>query len=85
MWKDKIDTEVTDGGVVFSTDGAPLFELVFSEGKGSLLGVYDGTPVYVIYHEAKTDEQKAMLEDVNVILQNLMKDKKFTVHISNAQ
>lgn len=80
MWKDKVKTEKTGNTVKFTNDGTPLFDLVFEKCDGYLLGTYKDTPVYVVYHDVKTDEQQAMIDDVNVILQGLMSDKDFTVH-----
>ena len=79
MWKDKVKTEKTGNTVKFSNDGTPLFDLVFEKCDGYLLGTYQDTPVYVVYYDVKTDEQHAMVDDLNVILQSLMSDKNFTV------
>lgn len=83
MWKDKVKTEKTGNTVKFSNDGTPLFDLVFEKCDGYLLGTYKDTPVYVVYHDVKTDEQQAMVDDINFILQGLMSDKNFTVHYGN--
>ena len=83
MWKDKVKTEKTGNTVKFSNDGTPLFDLVFEKCDGYLLGTYKDTPVYVVYHDVKTDEQHAMVDDINFILQGLMKDKNFTVNYGN--
>lgn len=82
-WKDKVDIDNSGDTVKFSCDDTPLFDLVFNEGKGYLLGTYKDTPIYVIYHEVKKDEHIEMVDDVNIILQNLMKDKNFKVNTNN--
>lgn len=79
-WKDKVQTEVTAGGVKFSNNGTPLFDLVFTECDGYLLGTYKDTPIYIVDYPVETDEQAAMQEDVNVILQYLMEDPNFTIN-----
>lgn len=79
-WKDKVDIDTGDDTVKFSCDGTPLFDLVFKKGDGYLLGTYKDTPIYVVYHDVKKDEHIEMVDDVNVILQNLMKDKNFKVN-----
>ena len=76
-WKDKVKVEVTEDSVKFSDNGTAVFDLVFKETKGYLLGTYKGTPIYMVEHTVKTDEQAAMQQDVNVILKYLMKDPNF--------
>ena len=79
-WKDAVQTEITETGVKFSNNGTPLFDLIFSECDGYLLGTYKDTPIYIVDYPVETDEQAAMQEDVNVILQYLMEDPKFTIN-----
>ena len=79
-WKDAVQTEVTEDGVKFSNNGTPLFDLMFSECDGYLLGTYKDTPIYIVDHPVETDEQSAMQQDVNVILQYLMDDPNFTIN-----
>ena len=79
-WKDKVQVKVSDEGVKFSNDGTPLFDLNFIECDGYLLGTYKNTPIYVVDYTLKTDEQMAMQEDINVILQNLMSDSNFVIN-----
>lgn len=79
-WKDVVQTEITETGVKFSNNGTPLFDLIFSECDGYLLGTYKDTPIYIVDYPVETDEQAAMQEDVNVILQYLMEDPKFTIN-----
>lgn len=76
-WKNKVKVEVTDDSVKFSNNGTPVFDLVFKETKGYLLGTYKETPIYMVEHPVKTNEQAAMQQDVNVILKHLMKDPNF--------
>lgn len=76
-WKDKVTIEVSDGKVCFSNEGTPLFDLVFSEGEGYLLGSYNGTPIYLVEYPVSTEEQIQMKDDVNVILDYLSMDEAF--------
>lgn len=78
-WKDKVKVEVTGDSVKFSDNGTPLFDLVFKETDGYLLGTYKGTPIYMVEHPVKNDEQAAMQQDVNVILKYLMMDSNFVM------
>lgn len=79
-WKDKVTIDVSDDGVKFSNNGTPLFDVMFTECDGNLLGKYKDTPVYIVEYSVDSEEQIEMKEDVNVILQNLMKDPDFTVN-----
>ena len=79
-WKEKVQVSVENECIKFSNDGTPLFDLVFAECDGYLLGVYNGTPIYIVDYSVKTDEQRAMKEDVNVILQFLMEDSSFKLN-----
>lgn len=87
-WKDKVTVEVTDDMVKFSCGQEKLFDLVFKECDGYLLGTYQDTPIYIIsyefdetkYDEAEQMELYGMAEDVNVILQYLMEDSKFEIN-----
>ena len=78
-WKNDVQTEVTEGRVKFSNNGTPLFDLVFTDCDGYLLGTYNDTPIYIISYDVSTDEQYAMQDDVNVILEHWMKDPNFKV------
>lgn len=78
-WQEKVQIEVTDNGVKFSNNGTPLFDLMFVECNGYLLGTYNGTPIYIVDYKVENDEQAIMQEDVNVILQHLMEDKNFVI------
>lgn len=77
-WKEIVKVEVTDDRVQFSDEGTPVFDLVFKKCDGNLIGTYKDTPIYVVEYTVKTDEQIAMKEDINVILQNLQKDSDFS-------
>lgn len=79
-WKDKVQVDVSDDEVKFSNNGTHLFDLVFKECDGYLLGTYNGNPIYVVDYDVKNDEQAAMQEDVNVILRNLMEDSNFVIN-----
>ena len=80
-WQGKVTIDVSEEKVSFSTNGTPLFDLVFSECDGYLLGTYNDTPIYIVEYPVTTDEQAAMQEDVNVILQYLMEDPSFDINI----
>lgn len=79
-WQDKVSIDVSEDGVRFSTDGTRLFDLMFVECDGYLLGTYKNTPIYIVDYSVETDEQSAMQEDVNVILQHLMEDSNFAIN-----
>ena len=76
-WKDKVTVTVTSDRVSFVNDGTPIFDLVFSDEEGYLLGTYSGTPISIVDYPVTTDEQAAMQEDVNVILGFLFNDPNF--------
>ncbi|MBR6051869.1 MAG: hypothetical protein IKP68_11815, partial [Clostridia bacterium] len=76
-WKDKVTVTVTSDRVAFVNNGTPLFDLVFSDEEGYLLGTYSGTPISIVDYHVTTDEQVAMQKDVNVILGFLFNDPNF--------
>lgn len=78
-WKDRVKVEVTDDSVKFSDGETPVFDLVFKECDGYLLGTYKGTPIYMVEHPVEKDDQAAMQQDVNVILKYLMQDPNFVM------
>ena len=87
-WKDKVKVDVSDEAVKFSYKDVKLFDIYFKEAEnGSLLGTYGKTPLYAVSYtpdEKKLDEEQleeysAMQYAINVILNNLKKDKKFTI------
>lgn len=76
-WKDKVKVDITEDGVKFTSGGAKVFDLMFVEGDGYLLGKYNDTPIYVIDYPVKEKEQQDMQAGINVILQNLRQDSNF--------
>ena len=82
-WKDKVKTTVTDNKVSFKVDNKPIFDIVFEKCDGYLLGTYKGTPIYIVEYPVEGYEQARMVEDINVILENLLKDKNFVVNKGN--
>lgn len=80
-WQDKVQIIYEDDSVQFINNGTPLFDLVFKECDGFLLGTYKDTPIYIIEYKIETDEQAAMKNDVNVILQYLMEDSNFVINM----
>ncbi len=79
-WKEKVEIEVLDNGVKFSAAGTPLFDLMFEECDGYMLGSYEGTPIYMVEYPVETEEQAAMQAGVNTILQHLTEDPSFTIN-----
>lgn len=79
-WKEKVEIEVLDNGVKFSAAGTPLFDLMFEECDGYLLGTYQETPIYMVEYPVETEEQAAMQAGVNTILQHLTEDPSFTIN-----
>lgn len=80
-WKDRITVTEKDKTLSFMDGEDNLFDLRFEECDGYLLGTYDGTPVYIVEYKAKNDDQIAMQQDVNVIINNLKSDEKFKMNI----
>lgn len=79
-WKDKVEIKVEGKKVSFANGDTPLFDLCFEECDGYLLGTYDGTPIYIIEYPVETEEQIAMQQDVNVIIDHLCQDAKFVIN-----
>ena len=79
-WKDQVQVDVQKDGVKFSANGTPLFDLMFKECDGYLLGTYQDTPIYMVEHPVENEEQAAMQMGVNTILQELMQDSNFVVN-----
>ena len=86
-WEKEVKTAVDGDRVSFTYNGTKLFDIVFGEAKdGDVLGTYDGTQVCIVDYpldkkKLKSEDVKkmtAMKEDVNVIIDNLSKDKKFS-------
>lgn len=86
-WKAAVSVDVSKNIVRFSWGDRKLFDLIFGGDSGYLLGTYADVGVYVISYEPDKDLMSeedfltfcAMQEDINVILQNLMKDKNFVL------
>lgn len=79
-WKESVQTEITADGVRFVNNGTPLFDLMFIECDGYLLGTYKDTPIYIVEYPVANDEQAAMQEDVNVIIGHLLEDPNFALN-----
>lgn len=79
-WKDKVEIKIDGNTVSFVSDGTPIFDLCFETCDGYLLGTYKDTPIYIIDYAVKGDEQIAMQQDVNVIIDYLSKDKEFKIN-----
>lgn len=79
-WKDKVTVKEDGKTVSFMIDKRKLFDLRFEKSDGYLLGTYDGTPIYMVEYKAENDDEIAMQQDVNVIIEYLSKDKKFEIN-----
>ena len=86
-WKSKVSVTTSGNTVSFSSNGTKLFDLTFDKANGDFIGTYKagGTDhsVYIKSYSIPSgkDELAAMQEDVNVILQNLVKDYGFKFNI----
>lgn len=79
-WKDKVTVKVDGKTVSFMADKRKIFDLCFEKCDGYLLGTYDGTPIYMVEYKAENDDEIAMQQDVNVIIEYLSKDEKFKIN-----
>ena len=79
-WKDQVKIEVSDDKVSFSADDTPLFDVVFGECEGNLLGTYGDTPVYVVEYEVTDEVHSLMQMGISDILEHLMEDEQFIVN-----
>ena len=79
-WKDRVTVTEKDKTVSFTDGTKPLFDLRFEECDGYLLGTYDGTPIYMVEYPVENEDQMAMQQDVNVIINHLREDKKFQMN-----
>ncbi len=83
-WKDAVQIQNTDSKVSFYAGDIELFAIVFdAPDDGYLLGTYDGHSVSLITSDLDPNEKEydrlcAMQEDINIVLQHLMEDPKFT-------
>lgn len=88
-WKEKININTNKDVIRFSSNGIDLFSILFNSSEGNLLGTYNGINVTVIFNDIEQNdlsdseylEYVAMQEDLNVILEKLCEDEKFTVNI----
>ena len=79
-WKDQVKIEVNDDKVSFTADGTPLFDVVFRECEGNLLGTYGDTPIYIVEYEVTEESHSLMQMGISDILEHLMEDEKFVVN-----
>ena len=84
-WQNAADIKTEDDKVVFSLNDKTVFEIVFKECDGYLLGTYNGTPIYIVETETEDYNEKLMLEDVDIILQNLLEDENFKVATNSGE
>ena len=86
-WKDEVTVKVEDTSVSFSCGSVKLFDVLFGSDKGDYIGSYKDTAVSIITYNiekgkltsAELTNLRAMQDDVNVVLENLEKEKDFTV------
>ena len=80
-WKEKVDVTVNDKRVTFSSESKPLFDLLIDSDEGFVMGTLVGESrdvvINVLDYPIENEEQAEMQEDMNVIMQNLMKDYNF--------
>ena len=87
-WESKVEITEEEDCVKFSVEGYKLFDVYFTECDGYLLGTYNKTPIYIISYaiddseltQSEYDTYCKMQDDVNVIIDNLLEDKKFKVN-----
>lgn len=86
-WKDKIKVKSDSKTASFTSGNVKLFDICFFESNsGFRIGAYGETPVYLVTYEfdKKTKESKnyqelaQMQDDVNVIIENLKADTRFS-------
>lgn len=78
-WKDKVTVTSSGNTVRFSSSDKPLFDIVFGEGDGIVVGSYNGTEVKIVDYPLEDEEMKNMQEDVNVILTHLQEEDGFVL------
>lgn len=87
-WKNKVNIDVSDEAVIFTFKDTKLFDIYFKDiENGSKIGTYDKTPIFVISYlpddnrlsEEEMNEYTEMQYDINEIVNNLKKDKKFKI------
>lgn len=87
-WKDQISVETAEDGVNFLYGDTPVFDVMFGGEEGFLLGTYRDTEIRAVVYDPDPDDMPEseydaicqMQEDINVILQHLMKDADFQVY-----
>lgn len=86
-WQDivTVNPDKDNEEVKFSYKDIPLFTIAFDGDAGTAVGKYNGKTIYLISYEPDTDSMEpdeadtvfAMMDDVNVILEYLGKEKGF--------
>lgn len=86
-WKNKVDIVISEDVVKFSYYNVNLFDIYFKEVEnGSLIGLYENTPIYVVSYspdndllnEKQMDEYTSMQYGINVIIKCLKEYKNFS-------
>ncbi len=71
-WKDTVSVVSEGAAVRFSTNyGVGLFDLYFDGSNGQVVGYIGDAPLSLVVHDVTTDDEYAMQEGVNVILDGL--------------
>lgn len=86
-WHSSVDIVETDNVVSFNSKGTKLFDFIFGDTEGSLLGYYDGVEVrivsYDIPEEDYTEDEylilREMQEDIDIVIEHLMEDENFVL------
>lgn len=84
-WSDNITVDKRHNTVSFTSNGTRLFDFVFGGTEGTLLGYYDGVEVRIMSYEIIEDNYteneyitlRAMQEDIDIVIEHLIEDKKF--------
>lgn len=89
-WANKVKVEIDESGaytVKFAmNDGTPVFDLVFAGQTGLILGTLEGKDANTVLHfvdypmdenDSRYNEFCTMAEDINVIIENLVRDYSF--------
>ena len=86
-WQDKVNTSVSKDAVRFTCGSVKLFDIYFSkQDNGIFIGNYDGVPLYLVSYKLDKNSQseeelqqlRAMQDDVNVIIDRLKTEEKFS-------
>ena len=86
-WKEDITVGKNENTVSFTSNGTRLFDFIFGDTKGTLLGYYDGVEVRIVSYEIVevnyTEDEyltlRAMQEDIDIVIEHLIDDKKFVL------